>query len=268
MKHILVTGASGYIGRSFLQYIKQFPAQYEAGGLGLRDDVWKKTDFSKYDAVLHAAGLAHVRETTANQPRFFAINRDLTSDVAGKARDEGVPQFIFLSSMSVYGKYEGIITPGTSPQPNSSYGASKLEAERLLQAMETATFRPVILRLPMVYGPDCKGNYQALVKLARFLPVCPDYQNRRSAISIENLCAYIRKVIDGGKQGLFFPQDSEYFCTCRMIQRIARENGKQLQLIPALNFGPEILRRFTVKGKKAFGNLVYCDESQRGHARL
>jgi len=266
MKRILVTGANSYIGGAFRTYMEQFPDEYETAAVSLRGEEWKDLDFSGYSAVLHTAGLAHVRETRENGPLYFKINRDLTVEAAEKAKAEGVGQFIFLSSMSVYGMDEGVITPDTVPQPKSSYGKSKLEAEERLRETESENFRVVILRPPMVYGEGCKGNYQALVKLAKILPVCPDYQNQRSMVSIENLCAYIKQTIDCDSSGIFLPQDPEYVCTCRMIQKIAAEKGKRLPLVSALNFGPALLRRFTAKGRKAFGNLVYQDDGQRGHA--
>lgn len=266
MKEILITGAGGYIGRAFSEYVRQFPDRYRAAGVSLRGGGWRASDFSQYDVVLHAAGLAHVRETRENGPLYYRINRDLTVETAEKARAEGVGQFIFLSSMSVYGIEEGIITPDTVPRPRSSYGKSKLEAEERLRELETENFRVAILRPPMVYGPGCKGNYRMLVKLAEVLPVCPDYENRRSAISVENLCAFIRETVDSGREGTFCPQDTEYFCTCQAIHRIAEERGRYLPVTGALNFGPALLRRFTRTGRKAFGDLVYCDEGQRRYA--
>lgn len=266
MKRILVTGAGGYIGSAFLSYIGQFPEAYQAEGMSLRGGTWRNADFSKYDAIVHAAGLAHVRETEENRARYFEVNRDLTAETAEKACAEGVGQFLFLSSLSVYGIDEGIITPDTVPRPGSSYGRSKLEAEERLLEMETARFKVAILRPPMVYGEGCKGNYQALVKLAEILPVCPDYENQRSAISIENLCAFIRETIDEEAHGIFCPQDPAYFCTCRAIRQIAERRGRHLPLTGALNFGPACLRRFTKSGRKAFGDLVYQDEGQCGDA--
>lgn len=266
MRNILVTGANSYIGKAFLQYIGSFPGAYRADSISLRDENWKETDFSRYDTVLHAVGLAHIKETRASRPLYYKINRDLAAETAKKAKAEGVGQFVFLSSMSVYGMEEGIITQDTIPRPESSYGKSKLEAERLLREMRTESFRVAILRPPMVYGEGCRGNYQTLVKLAGCLPVCPDYENRRSAIFIEQLCAYIRETMDCEADGIFCPQDPEYFCTCRMICRIAEEQGRHLPRTRALNFGPAFLRRFTMSGKKAFGDLVYCDESQRSDA--
>ena len=268
MKKILVTGANSYIGKAFLQYVEKFPDAYRADSISLRDENWREADFSRYETVLHAAGLAHIKETEASRPLYYKINRDLAAETARKAKAEGVGQFIFLSSMSVYGMEEGIITQDTIPRPESSYGKSKLEAEQLLQEMRTESFRVAILRPPMVYGKGCKGNFQTLVRLAGCLPVCPDYENRRSAVFIGNLCAYIRETVDCEADGIFCPQDPEYFCTCRMICRIAEEQGRHLPRTRALNFGPAFLRRLTTSGRKAFGDLVYCDESQCSDASI
>ncbi len=266
MKRILVTGARSYIGRAFRTYMEQFPEEYRTEAVSLRGEAWKAYVFSKFDVILHTAGLAHVKETAQNAPQYYQINRDLTVETAIKAKAEGVRQFIYLSSMSVYGMDEGVITPDTIPQAKSIYGKSKLEAERQLHTMETQDFHVTILRPPMVYGPGCKGNYRALVKLAKVLPVCPDYENRRSMISIENLCVFIKQVIDEDTGGTFCPQDPEYTCTCRMICEIAKSSGRTIPQIKLLNFVPALLRRLTKKGKKAFGSLVYQDESQRGDA--
>jgi len=268
MKQILVTGANSYIGGAFRTYMEQFPNEYETAAVSLRGEEWKNLDFSGFSAVLHTAGLAHVRETKENAPLYFKINRDLAVEAAEKAKAEGVGQFIFLSSMSVYGMEEGVITPSTVPQPKSSYGKSKLEAEERLRAIETQDFRIAILRPPMVYGEGCKGNYQTLVKLAKLLPVCPDYENRRSMISIENLCGFIKQTIDCDSSGIFLPQDPEYVCTCRMICDIAGKNGRTIPRTKLLNFVPAFLRRTTKKGKKAFGSLVYQDDGQRSDAGI
>lgn len=265
MKRILVTGATGYIGRSFCQYMERFPGEYTVDPVSLRGP-WDALDFSKYDAVVHAAGLAHIRETEKNTPLYYSVNRDLTAAAAQKARAEGAGQFLFISSMSVYGIDEGVITPDTVPQPRSSYGKSKLEAEQLLESLRTDRFPVAILRPPMVYGRDCGGNYRALVKLANLLPVCPAYENRRSAISIGNLCVCIKAAIDGTWSGIFCPQDPDYMSTCHQICRIARESGRQLQMTSALNFIPLLMKRFTARGRKAFGNLVYCNEDQHRYA--
>ena len=257
MKRVLVTGREGYIASSLLRYLRGFPEKYEAEAISLRDGAWRKRDFSRFDAIVHCVGLAHIRETQSNAQKFFEINRDLTVSVAEKAKAEGVGQFVFLSSLSVYGRDEGLLTPETIPMPRSAYGKSKLEAEKMLQIMETEAFRVAILRPPMVYGPDCPGNYRTLVKLAKVLPVVPGYVNQRSAVSIARLCELIRESIDGCSRGISVPQDAESLCTCAEIARLAEENGRRIPVTGALDFGPELLRRYTSRGRKAFGNLVY-----------
>ena len=257
MKRILITGKTGYIASSLLQYLRDFPDEYGAEMASLRGEEWKSSNFSKYDAIVHCAGLAHIRETAKNAHLYYEVNRDLTLAVARKAKAAGVRQFIFLSSLSVYGMDEGVITPETVPQPKSAYGRSKLEAERGLRAMETETFHVAILRPPMVYGPGCKGNYKSLEAIARRLPAIPDYANQRSAVSIARLCEYIKKTIDENACGVSVPQDTAYLCTCAEITRLAAESGRSVPTTKLLNFGPALLRRLTGKGRKAFGDLVY-----------
>ncbi len=257
MKRVLITGKTGYIAVSLYNCLKGFPEEYAVETITLRGESWRAEDFSGYDAVVHCAGLAHSRETVENAHLYYEINRDLTVAVAKKAKADGVRQFVFLSSLSVYGMDEGVITPETAPQPKSAYGKSKLEAERALRAMESEEFRVAILRPPMVYGSGCKGNYQMLAKLARRLPAIPSYVNQRSAVSIARLCECIRTVIDDCAGGIFVPQDTAYLCTCAEIRRLAAENGRRPPVTGLLNFGPALLRRFTAKGRKAFGNLTY-----------
>ena len=94
------------------------------------------------------------------------MNRDLAYETARKAEGEGVGQFIFLSSMSVYGIENGVINKDTPLNPNTAYGKSKLEAEELIKKLEDESFIIAILRPPMVYGKDCRGNYPRLAGLA------------------------------------------------------------------------------------------------------
>ena len=257
MKRILITGSHGYIGSSFQRYLQQFPEEYKADTVSLRNHQWEECDFSVYDAIVHAAGLAHIKETAGNAAQYYKINRDLTVAVAEKAKREGVRQFVFFSSMSVYGVDEGVITPETPPSPKSHYGKSKLEAEQALQRMQSDTFAVAILRPPMVYGEGCKGNYQTLVKLSEILPVCPDYHNQRSMISINNLCAYLQKTIELQEAGIFWPKDPHDKCTCQMIRELAHAHGRHLRTTGLLNFAPVILKHCTRQGRKAFGDLVY-----------
>lgn len=257
MKKILVTGAGSYIGTCFARYMAQWPADYTVDTVDMMGDGWQAYDFTGYDAVYHVAGIAHIKETEENAYQYYRVNCDLALHTAQKAEESGVPLFVFLSSMSVYGLEEGAITPDTVPAPKSHYGKSKWEAEQELDQMESDAFRVAILRPPMVYGEGCKGNYQSLVTFAKKLPVFADYKNTRSMLHVDNLSACVKEIIDSGKGGLYLPQDPAYVCTCRMIQQIAADRGKKMPLWKVLNPLVWLLKAATTKGKKAFGDLYY-----------
>lgn len=257
MKKILITGAGSYIGTSFQRYLEQFSGAYHVESVDMVDGSWREFDFSGFDAVFHVAGIAHIKETAENAHLYYEVNRDLAVETARKAREAGVPHFIFLSSMSVYGMEEGRITRSTQPAPKSNYGKSKLQAEAGLAQLEDESFRIAVLRPPMVYGEGCKGNYQSLVKFAKLMPFFPDYRNQRSMLHIDGLCEAVKNIIDIKGEGLFLPQDESYVCTCQMVQNIARGMGKDMKLLKVLNPAVAILRRCTGIGRKAFGDLYY-----------
>ena len=106
MKRILITGAGSYIGTQVKAYLERFPEQYAVLELNMHGEDWKKFHFRGVDAVLHTAGIVH-REDTKHDPAFrelyTRVNTDLPVEVAEKAKAEGVKQFLFLSTMSVYG---------------------------------------------------------------------------------------------------------------------------------------------------------------------
>lgn len=260
MKKILITGAGSYIGNSFSRYLSRFPGQYQVETVDMIGGSWRDRDFSGFDAVYHVAGIAHIRETAENAHLYYEVNRDLAVETAQKAKKDGVPQFVFLSSMSVYGMEEGCITRQTQPDPKSNYGKSKLQAEEGLEALRGEGFRIAVLRPPMVYGEGCKGNYQSLVKFAKRMPFFPAYQNRRSMLHIDGLSETVREIIDTQGEGLFLPQDENYVCTCKMVQDIAHSMGKNMKLMKVLNPAVTLVKHCTTAGKKAFGDLYYEKE--------
>lgn len=257
MKKILITGAGSYIGNAFAAHLAQWPDQYQVETVDMIGDAWRKVSFAGYDAVFHVAGIAHIKETAENAHLYFEVNRDLAVETAQKAKAEGVCQFVFLSSMSVYGIEEGGITRNTVPNPRSNYGKSKLQAEKGLEDLRSEAFRIAVLRPPMVYGEGCKGNYQSLVKFAKIMPVFPAYQNKRSMLHIDGLTEAVRCIIDTQGEGLFLPQDKDYVCTCDMVRNIAKSMGKDLKLLKILNPAVSLVKHTTSIGRKAFGDLYY-----------
>lgn len=257
MKRILIVGPHSYIGSRFQAYLQQRPEQYEAASISVRDNMWQSRDFSEYDAVLYVAAIVHQRETDENRSLYEQVNCQLAAELAQKAKREGVRQFIYLSSVSVYGVDEGVITPETKPAPVTAYGRSKLQAEEVLRPLANSGFVVTLLRVPMVYGPGCKGNYRMLEKLAAVLPFFADYPNQRSRVSVDTLCVYLRGYIDTPESGLYFPQDAAYGCTSRVIQELAAQRGRKLPLWRWLNPAVWLLAHTTQKGRKAFGTLIY-----------
>ncbi len=266
MKKILIAGKDSYIGTRFETYIrKHHEGLYTVDTLDMIGDAWRETDLSGYDTVFYVAGIAHRKETKENAHLYYEVNRDLTVAFAARAKACGVRQFIFLSSMSVYGMETGVITSQTPPAPKSHYGRSKWQAEEGLAPLQDDSFRIAIVRPPMVYGEGCKGNYQSLVKLAKHLPFFPSYQNQRSMIHVDRLAAHIEELIASDAEGVSLPQDEAYVSTARMVKDIAKDMGKDIKLIGILNPLVFIFKCVSRKGKKAFGSLIYQPDDAPDH---
>jgi nucleoside-diphosphate-sugar epimerase len=259
MKKILITGKNSYVGNSLESWLGNYPDGYSVDLISLRDDSWKEKDFSAYDVVFHVAGIAHIKETKENAFLYYKVNRDLAYEVAQKAKVEAVKQFIFLSSMSVYGIENGSINKSSILNPKSAYGKSKLQAEDLIKPLANDSFKIAIIRPPMIYGEGCKGNYPRLAGIAVRFPIFPAFKNKRSMIFIDNLCEFVRLLIDDYSSGLFFPQNKHYVCTSEIVKLIAKINGKNMIMIKLFNpFLRFIKKRINISVvNKVFGDLVY-----------
>jgi len=262
MKRILITGANSYIGTSFKKWVAQWPEEYYVDTVETRNGHWKQLDFSSYDVVFHVAGIAHQDAKADQEELYYKVNRDLTIEVARKAKSEGAKQFIFMSSMIVYGASSKIgetkvITRDTVPEPINFYGNSKLQAEQGILPLQSEGFNVVVIRPPMIYGKDSKGNYPLLAKFAKITPVFPDIENRRSMLHIDNLTEFIRLMIENEERGIFFPQNKEYVNTSEMVKTIAKINGENIRLMKTFNPVLRILGLNVEIVNKVFGSLVY-----------
>lgn len=268
MKTVLITGEHGYIASAVREYLARWPENYAVRTLGVRGEEWKAESFAGVDVILHAAALVH-RPESKDDPgqteEYRRVNTLLPYALACKAKAEGVGQFLFLSSQSVYGLTAAVgrtveITRDTPLSPADNYGRSKLEAEQLLLPLGGPTFHVAVLRPPMIYGRGCKGNYVALSKLAQKAPAFPRVENRRSMLYIGNLTEFIRDLIDDEAAGIFCPQNREYTDVSRMAAEIARLHGKKLPLIPGFGWALGLASLATPAVNKAFGSLVYARE--------
>ena len=173
---ILLTGASGFLGNIFLT---QWNKEHEVTTLGRHDSSYVKCDLSKsvpvlksFDIVVHAAGKAHVIPKSAlEENEFYKVNVDGTQNLL-KALQTTHPlpkTLVFISTVAVYGKDQGqLIDENTPLEPSTAYGKSKTAAEQLvLQWGQQYGVNTVILRLPLIIGPNPPGNLGAMIRAIR-----------------------------------------------------------------------------------------------------
>ena len=239
MKRVLITGAGSFVGESVRKYILDTSKDFEIDAVDTMNDVWKTADFSKYDVVYHVAGIAHVDPKPEMAPLYYKVNRDLTVEIARHAKENGVKQFIFMSSRIVYHASKSlkgnVTTAQTQPDPNDFYGDSKLQAENGLKELECETFKICILRPPMIYGPGNKGNLPRLGWLATKVPVFPAWHNKRSMLYVGNLAEFVKQIILREMSGTFFPQNAELADTVEIVRHFAKEHNHKIWITRIFN---------------------------------
>lgn len=256
MKRVLIIGANSYIGKMFNKYIiGNSSSKIEVSLVSASDGAWENVNFAKFDTVLHLSAIVHKKEKNNMKELYDKINHQLAVEVALCAKYSGVKQFIFMSTAAVYGKITGCITEDTKPRPSTYYGMSKLLAEKDIEKLQDENFNVAILRPSMVYGEGCKGNYNRFKKATKYLFIFPDYHNKRSVININKLNEFIADVIANNDAGVFFPQDDQYFDTCRMVLEERNAMGKKTLLVPG-DLLTLLIGRSTLL-RKVFGDFYY-----------
>ena len=239
MTKVIITGAGSYVGESVRRYILSTSSDFEIDAVDTMNDAWKEADFSKYDVVYHVAGIAHVNADPKMEALYYKVNRDLTVEVARAAKAAGVKQFIFMSSQIVFHESQSlkseVLTADTKENPNGFYGDSKLQAEKGLHELECDAFKVCILRPPMIYGPNSKGNFPRLVTLAQKTPFFPAWHNKRSMLYIDNLAEFVKQAILRELSGTFYPQNRELADTMEIIRFFAKANGHKVWITRLLN---------------------------------
>ena len=239
MKKILITGAGSYVGESVRKYILSTSSDFEIDAVDTMNDAWKEAEFSKYDVVYHVAGIAHVNADPKMEPLYYKVNRDLTIEVARAAKAAGVKQFIFMSSQIVFHESQSlkteVLTSETKENPNGFYGDSKLQAELGIKPLEDENFKVCILRPCMIYGPNAKGNFPRLAKLATKVPLFPEWHNKRSMLYIDNLAEFVKQAVIRELSGTFYPQNRELADTVEIIRYFAKANGHKVWITRLLN---------------------------------
>lgn len=275
-KKVLITGTGSYIGETFRAYAAEHYTALKVDAVDMLDSDWRKKDFSEYDIVYHVAGIAHSyvgKVDEATKDKYYAVNTDLVVEVCKKAKAEGVKEFIFMSSMIVYGDSapygkRKVVDEHTIPVAANFYGDSKLQADVAVRNLADDSFKVIVLRPPMIYGKGSKGNYPTLAKLAKKLPVFPDVDNQRSMLHIDNLCEFLCQImlVKEIKENaiVLFPQNGEWTKTTEMVKEIAKVTGKKIVTMrimkPAVSLGGKMPGKIGGLVNKAFGNNCYAHE--------
>lgn len=243
-KQLLITGASGFVGT---YAVPVFQEKYKVAIASLQKIQVDSLDLPKIHAVVHLAGMAH-RMERIDPAIYFQVNRDLTLELAKKAKNEGVKHFVFVSTVKVYGDTNEMFLNEKSPcTPTDPYGQSKWEAEQLLQELETKDFKVAIVRPPLVYGKNVKGNLERIIRLIKKLPVLPfgNINNQRSMVFVGNLTALILQILDRQESGVFIAGDKAPASTTQLIKAI----NDSLCLDKPIVSLPSFMRFLVKKGK-------------------
>lgn len=253
MKKILITGSGSYVGESVRRYMMETaPGDYQIDAVdtmgpstssgqvqGKQAAYWKDVDMSQYDVVYHVAGIAHVNADPKMEALYYKVNRDLTIEVARAAKAAGVKQFIFMSSQIVFHESQSlkseVLTASTKENPNGFYGDSKLQAELGIKPLEDKNFKVCILRPCMIYGPNAKGNFPRLAKLACKTPIFPCWHNKRSMLYIDNLAEFVKQAVLRELSGTYYPQNRELADTVEIIRFFAKAAGHRIWITRLLN---------------------------------
>lgn len=206
----LVTGASGFVGRALCEELSKQGFFVRGVARSNVEGPWDelrtydlteeipKDLFDGVEAVFHLAGKAHAAEVSANSDNEYQlVNAGVTRDLVAAAEQYNVDRFVFFSSVKA-GCEEtvGCIDESAPCQPKTPYGKSKLAAEKTVLASQLK--QVVVLRLSMVYGPDCKGNLPLLLKMANAngMPAMPVLKNQRSMVAIDHVVDVAIRLLD------------------------------------------------------------------------
>ena len=269
MKKVLITGAGSYVGESVRKYVLGKDPSFLIDAVDTLGDNWQKVDYSQYEVVFHVAGIAHVNADPKMESLYYKVNRDLTIEVARHAQAAGVKLFIFMSSQIVFHESQSLktemLTAETKPNPNGFYGDSKLQAENGLKALraEGGEMKICILRPCMIYGPNAKGNFPRLAKLACKTPIFPAWHNKRSMLYIDNLAEFVLQAMERELEGTFYPQNRELADTVEIIRYFAKAAGHKVWITKLFNpfvwLGSFVLQPIN----KMFATYYYDPEMSR-----
>lgn len=256
---VLIIGKNSYIGENVKKYLNAFGhdvCEFDVEHRDLCENL-----FEEVDSVIHVAAIVH-RKDIKEYETYKRINVELPFKVAQLAKAKGVKQFVFLSSMAVYGADKSLkgvwLNENFKCQPESFYGKSKYEAETLLNTLEDNDFKVAHIRPANVYGKDCRGSYmrvfKKIVEKLPFIPVA--FENvKQGMLYIENLCELIKLIVEKNARGIFPAQDKNPVSSVEMMTEISNALNIKRKKSKIVTWAFNIFRVSAVK--KLYGGVAY-----------
>jgi nucleoside-diphosphate-sugar epimerase len=238
-----ITGFTGFVGKRLMEYNEQ---KFTLCPINIKETDISGISLKGIDTIVHLAGKAHQMQPI-KEKIYFEVNYELTRQLALRARDEEVKQFIYISSTKVYGdEVEQVLDEQSPCNPIDAYGASKLKAEQFLLTLDSPDFIVSIIRPPLIYGPGVKGNMIKLLQLAfkKYPLFLGNINNARTMVFVDNLIELINTIALKSRAGIFIAGDIQPISTSSLV-RFMRSNLKNnSRLISIPGFLRQLIRRF------------------------
>ena len=253
MKRILIAGENSFLGKNVEAILKE--KGYSVTTIDMQKDTWNSSSLAGYDAVINVCAIVH--RPNESDELFFKVNRDLAYALAVKSKEDGVKQFVQISTNGVFGIELGIMSSESLFEPKSAYEISKYEADCLIEALRSPTFSVTIIRPPLIYGLGCKGNFPRIEHFAKKSIVFPKINNKKDFIYVKNLAHFILFVLEHNINGICYPRNSELISTWRLVKTIAKENNHKICLVHIFNPFIFLFMKFVRSLRLIFGTN-YC----------
>jgi len=232
MNNVIITGTTGFVGVNLVPYLNKLGIITQPVG---RLDLSGEIKFTNTDSIIHLAGKAHDLKKISNPDEYYQVNFELTTKLYDAFLESDAKKFIFISSVKATADVvEGVLTEDSSPNPITDYGKSKLMAEQYIQRQPLPADKSYyILRPCMIHGPGNKGNLNLLYKFVQKGVPYPlaAFNNKRSFLSVENLCFVIAKVLRMDiPSGIYNVADDNALSTNEVVKILAKSLNKQPKL--------------------------------------